>query len=60
VVELDVFAGGNMPLLQGSKTAGDFAEGVQLFGGEQTTRDLDAQHLHVGLSLSVYTVMKPE
>ena len=52
-VDLQVFAGGDVPLLERGVPADDVAERLEVFGGERAAGDLDAHHLHVRLTLAV-------
>ena len=60
VVELHVFACGQVTLLQRRVFFGDFAEDFQLPRGQTTKGSFDANHLLVGLPLSVDALSQPE
>ena len=60
MVQLDVFAGGDVPFLQRRVLFGDVAEAVQHIGGYDAAGQLDADHLHVGLPLAVHALAQTE
>ena len=60
MVELEVLPGGDVAPLQRGKALGELAEGVELFGADGAHRQLHADHLAVGLSLSVHALLEAE
>ena len=60
VVELDVFAGGDMALAEGGVLFADFGQGVQHIGRGDAAGQFDADHLHVGLALAVHALAQAE
>ena len=58
-VDLDVFACGDVPLLERGVLAHDVPERLDVLRSERTTGDLDAHHLHVRLALSVDPAHEP-
>ena len=60
VVVLHVLARGEVALAQRREALGDLAEGVELVRGDAAEGQLDADHLAVGLALSVDALAQPE
>ena len=60
MMQLDVLAGSDMPLLQRSVAFRNVAETVQHSGGHNAAGQLDADHLHFGLTLPVHPLPQPE
>ncbi len=60
MVELDVLAGGDVAFAQRHPALDHVGEGVHLIGGDAAERELDADHLHVGLALAVDALFEAE
>ena len=60
VVQLDVLARRDVPLVQRHVLLDDLGEGVELVGRDAAPRELHADHLHVGLTLPVDALLEAE
>ena len=60
VVDLDVLAGRDVALAQRRALLDRLREGLHLLGGDAAERQLDADHLHVGLALAVDALLEAE
>jgi hypothetical protein len=60
VVHLDVLTRRHVALAQRHIPVDDAGERVQLIGGHSAHRELDADHLHVGLTLAVDALLQAE
>ena len=60
VVQLDVLARRDVPLVQRHVLLDDVGEGVELLGRDAAPRELDADHLHGGLALAVDALLEAE
>ena len=60
VVELDVFAGGDVALAQRGVLVGHLSEALHGLRGEDAAGNLDTDHLDVGLALPVHALPQPE
>ena len=60
VVHLDVLAGGDVALAQRHVLLDHVGEGIELIGGDAAHRQLDPDHLHVGLALAVDALLETE
>ena len=60
VVDLDVLAGGDVALVQRRVLLDRVGEGLHLLRGDAAHRQLDADHLHVGLALAVDALLQAE
>ena len=60
VVHLHVLARRDVALAQRRVLLDGVAEGVHLLGRDAAPRDLDADHLHVGLALAVHALLQAE
>ena len=60
VVILHVLARGDVALLERGEPLGHFGEGVELIGRDAAERQLDADHLDVGLALPVDPLLQPK
>ena len=60
VVELDVLARGDVPLVQGRPALHHVGEGLHLLGRDAPERQLDPDHLDVGLALAVHALPEAE
>ena len=60
VVDLDVLARGDVALAQRGVVLDRVREGLHLLGGDAAQRQLDADHLHVGLALAVDALLEAE
>ena len=60
VVHLDVLARRDVALVERHVLLDDAGEGIHLLGGDAAERQLDADHLHVGLALAVDALLEAE
>ena len=60
VVDLDVLARRDVALAQRRPALDRFREGLHLLGGDAAERELDADHLDVGLALAVDALLEAE
>ena len=60
VVHLDVLPGGDVPFTERHVLLDDVGERVELIGRDSAERELDPDHLHVGLALAVDALLQAE
>ena len=60
VVDLDVLARRDVALAQRRPALDRLGEGLHLLGGDAAERELDADHLDVGLALAVDALLEAE
>ncbi|MBK5220432.1 MAG: hypothetical protein JJE35_11700 [Thermoleophilia bacterium] len=59
-MQLDILPGGDVAFSQRHPVLDDVGEGLQLGGRDAAEGELDPNHLHVGLTLSVNALFKAE
>src|SRR5205823_9494572 len=60
MVDLDVLAGGDVALVEWGPPLHHLGEGVELVRSDAADRKLGADHLDIGLALSVDPLLEPE